>query len=311
MNKYKFSLLLGIFLISTLRMWSQDVYAQVEIMHNRITNVDKSVFDKLKSNITEFVNNRKWTSDVFNVQERIQCNFLINILEVIGDPAENTYKASITIQSTRPVYNSTYTTQMVNYLDKELVFRYEPGQNLIFDENRVAGADPLVANLPAVLAFYINIILGFDYDSFAPMGGENYFKKAQHIVLNAPEDSRGISGWQSQDPQRNNRYWIADNILNQRYRDIRMFWYDYHMMGLDKMSSDPKNSCLVIYSHFEKLKKVFKENSTSIFMSLIFTAKAPELINLLSAFDNSYKQDAIKILVELDPVNAGKYRNVK
>jgi len=296
---------------SGLTAWSQDVQAQVQVMYNRITGVDKSYFDKLKTNITEFINNRKWTSDNYNPIEKINCNFLINISEIVGDPQDNTFKATITVQASRPVYNSTYTTQTFNFMDRDMVFKYEPGQNILFDENRVAGTDPLVANLPAILAFYINIILGFDYDSFAPMGGENYFKKAQYIVLNAPEDPRLINGWKSQDAQKNNRYWMADQILNPRFKDLRMFWYDYHMVGLDKMHADTKIACQNIYGHFDKLKKVFKENVSSIYFTLLFTAKSQELLQIVPMFDASYRKEAVNTLVEIDPLNASKYRNIK
>lgn len=307
------SVLLSLFLmiVFSVKTIAQDVNAQVEVMHNRVTGIDKAHFEKLKTNIIEFINNRKWTSDVYSPHEKINCNFLINITEIVGDIKDNTFKGTITIQANRPVYNSTYTTQTFNFLDKELAFKYEMGQSLIFDENRVAGTDPMTANLPAVLAYYINLILGFDYDSFSPMGGEIYFKKAQHIVTNAPEEARLINGWSNQDGQRNNRYWIVEQILNQRFTDLRMFWYDYHINGLDKMHNAPDIACQMIYSHFDKLKKVFKENVSSIFFTLIFTAKSQELVQMLPTFDASYRKEAVATLIEIDPLNASRYRNVK
>ena len=141
-------------------------------------------FKPCKPGLTNFLNNRKWTNDVFQTNEKIQCNFLLNIEEELGN---NVFRGKLTVQAARPVYSTTYDSPIINFLDDNVVFRYQEFQSIEFNENRVQGNDPVAANLTAILAYYVNIILGFDYDSFSLRGGDNYFQKAWNIVNNAPE----------------------------------------------------------------------------------------------------------------------------
>src|SRR5258706_6628847 len=171
---------------------AQEIQARLTILTNKIsTQVNKNIFQTLQTGLTNFLNNRKWTNDVFQPNEKIQCNFLLNIESDLGD---NVYRAKLTIQAARPVYSTTYDSPIINFMDDNVVFRYQEFQSIEFNENRVQGNDPVAANLTAVLAYYVNIILGFDYDSFSQRGGDAYFQKAWNIVNNAPE-SRDISGW--------------------------------------------------------------------------------------------------------------------
>ena len=152
----------------------------------------------------------------------------------------NICKASLAIQAARPVYNSSYQTALINYQDADVTFKYVQFQQLEFNENRVQGTDALTANLPAIFAYYVYMILGFDYDSFAPKGGDAYFGKAQNIVNNAPE-AKEISGWKSFDGVRN-RYWLAENLMNTRYNNIHDIIYNYYRQGLDNMYQDDETA---------------------------------------------------------------------
>ena len=196
--------------------FGQELRAKVTVLANRVPNtVDKKVFQTLQTQLTNFLNNRKWTRDVFQAQEKIECNFLLNIDRVIET---NVYKASLTIQAARPVFNSAYQTPLINFQDADVSFRYVEYQPVEFNENRVQGSDALASNLTATFAFYVYTILGLDYDSFGPKGGDQYFQKAQSIVNNAPE-ARDISGWKAFDGLRN-RYWLSENLMNSRYNVI-------------------------------------------------------------------------------------------
>jgi hypothetical protein len=175
--KFRF---LIIALLTTHFLQAQELQARFTVVTNRVSNqVDKKIFQTLQTALTNLVNNRKWTTDAFQPQEKIRCNFLLNIDQELGN---NMYKASLTVQSARPAYNSTYLSPIINFQDNEVVFKYVEFQPVEFNENRVQGTDPSVANLPAIVAYYVNLILGMDYASFALRGGDPYFQKAQYIV---------------------------------------------------------------------------------------------------------------------------------
>ncbi|NBO66561.1 MAG: DUF4835 family protein, partial [Acidobacteria bacterium] len=215
---------------------AQEINARVSVVYAQVaTTVDRKVFQTLQNSLVNFINKRKWTSDAFDPKERIDCNFLLQ-LQSVQD--QNIYQASLTVQAARPVYNTTYLSPLINYQDNDVTFRYVEFQPLEFNENRIAGVEPLAANLTAILAYYIHIILGLDYDSFSPRGGDPYFQKALNIVNSAP-DGRGISGWRPFDGQRN-RYWLAENLMNSRYSMIHDAYYTYYRSGMDRMYEDEK-----------------------------------------------------------------------
>src|SRR5438067_1786947 len=155
---------------------AQELRARVNVLTNRVAgNVDKKAFQTLQTALNNFINNRKWTSDNFLPEEKIDCSFLLN-LESTSDL--NVYKANLTIQSARPIFNSSYLSPLINFQDNDVIFKYTEFQQLDFNENRVSGPDALVSNLTAVIAYYIDLILGLDYDSFSQRGGDVYFQKA-------------------------------------------------------------------------------------------------------------------------------------
>ena len=208
---------------------SQEIQARLTVMAGQIsTQVNKNVFQTLQTALTNFINNRKWTTDVFQANEKIQCNFLLNVEQELGN---NMYRGKLTIQAARPIHSTTYDSPIINFLDNDVVFRYQEFQPVEFNENRVQGNDPTAANLPAILAYYVNIILGFDYDSFSLRGGDTYFKKAWNIVNNAPEN-RDITGWKSFENIRN-RYWLAENLNNNRFALLHDALYAYYRTGMD------------------------------------------------------------------------------
>jgi len=270
-----FSLVL--LLIISFRLSAQDVSANVDVMFDRVQNVDPKVFQALKKSLNEFINNRKWTNDNYKSTEKIECSFLLNLTQKTG---ENIYTATLNIQASRPVFNSGYNTPLVNYIDRDIIFRFDESQTLQYDDNRVAGSDAMVSNLTATFAYYINIILGLDYDSFAPKGGDEYFRKAQNIVNNAPEEGKSIKGWKASEGNRN-RYWLIDQILNPRFDKFRPYWYTYHRKGLDLMSQKPEEARKNILDGIPVLTKINNENPTSILFQFFFNAKANEFINTL------------------------------
>ena len=283
---------------------AQELRARINVLSNRVGgNVDKKTFQTLQTALNNFINNRKWTTDNFSPEERIDCSFLLN-LESTNDA--NVYKASLTIQSARPVFNSSYVSPIINFQDNEIVFKYSEFQQMEFNENRVAGTDALASNLTAVIAYYIDIILGLDYDSFSARGGDIYFQKAQNIVNNAP-DGRNISGWKSFDGTRN-RYWLVENLLNSRYTLIHDAYYRFYRTGMDKLYEDEIVSRNEILNVLSLLNNFYTDNPNTMILQFFFQGKTQELIKIFSKASPQEKVKALEFLQKLDISNASKYK---
>ncbi len=284
---------------------AQELRARVSVLSNRVgTSVDKKTFQTLQTALNNFVNNRKWSNDNFGPKEKIDCSFLLN-LEGTGDV--NVYKASLTIQSARPVFNTSYESPLINYQDNDVTFKYIEFQQLEFNDNRVSGTDALVSNLTAVFAYWINMILGFDYDSFSPRGGNSYFQKAQNIINNAP-DGRNISGWKAFDGTRN-RYWLAENLLNSRYNIIHDAIYNYYRMGLDKLYDNESNARVQILNVLSLLNTFNTENANTMILQFIMQGKSDELVKIFSKATPPDKARALDFLQKLDVSSASKYKD--
>ncbi|MBL7751356.1 MAG: DUF4835 family protein [Chitinophagaceae bacterium] len=295
------------FLITALQAQSQEIRAKVTVLSNRIsTQVDKKIFTTLQGALTNFINSRKWTTDNFQAQERIECSFLINLDKVLSP---NVYSASLTIQAARPVYKTTYISPLVNFQDDNFAFKYQEFQPVEFNENRVQGTDPYVSNLTAVLAYWINIILGMDYDSFSPRGGEIYFQKAQNIVNNAPE-SGDISGWKNYESLRN-RYWLAENLNNNRFALIHDALYTYFRTGLDMFYDQEEEGRTGVLNSLNYLQTVQSENPGSMILQFFFQGRSTELIRIFSKADQESKDRAKALLVKLDAANNQAYKELK
>jgi hypothetical protein len=286
---------------------AQEIQARLTVLATRVsTNVDKKIFQTLQTTLTNFLNNRKWTKDAFQTNEKIQCNFLLNIEQEMGN---NIYKASLTVQAARPVFNSSYDSPLINYIDDNVVFRYVEFQPVEFNENRVQGNDPSVANLPAVLAYYVNIILGFDYGSFALRGGDMYFQKAWNIVNNAPE-SRDITGWRSYEGLRN-RYWLAENLNNNRYALIHDAMYSYYRSGMDLFYENEDEGRNGILNSLNFLNTLNTENPNSMILQFFLQGKSSELIKVFSKADRDKKTRAADILSKIDITNGNAYKELR
>ena len=286
---------------------SQEIQARLTVITNKIsTQVNKSVFQTLQTTLTNFINNRKWTSDVFQTNEKIQCNFLLNVEQDLGN---NVFRGKLTIQAARPIYSSTYDSPLINFLDDDVVFRYQEFQAIEFNENRIQGNDPLAANLTAILAYYVNIILGFDYGSFALRGGDAYFQKAWNIVNNAPE-ARDITGWKSFESLRN-RYWLAENLNNNRFALVHDAVYSYYRSGMDLFYENEDEARNGIINCLNFLNTLNTENPNSMILQFFFQGKSAELVKVFSKANNDLKSRAKDILTKLDITNSAAYKELK
>ncbi|HRP89181.1 MAG TPA: DUF4835 family protein [Edaphocola sp.] len=302
----KLSILLFLFLVFATGMNAQELNAKVTVKAERIQGIDPKLFETLEASLNQLVNNTKWTEDVYKSIEKIDCSFLLNLTGNTG----NMFSGTLTISASRPVFNSSYNTSLVNFMDREVSFKYEQGQTVEFDQQRVKGSDAMVANLPAIFAYYANIILGLNYDSFGQGEGTPYFRNAQNIVINAP-DEKGINGWKSSDPNTKNRFYLVDQILNPRFGSFRPYFYVYHRYGLDQMVEKPQEALDAILDGLENIEKLNKENPSSVLLAFFFSAKSQELINLVKSAPEQKRRKYASQLSAMDIQNAAKYNEIR
>ncbi len=303
----KKSLIAFVFIFFAVISKGQEIQAHLTVLANKIsTQVDKKIFQTLETSLSNFLNTRRWTNDVFQPNEKIQCNFLLNVDQDLGN---NVFRGKLTVQAARPVFNTTYDSPMINFIDADVTFRYAEFQPVEFNENRVQGNDPVIANLPAVFAFYVNLILGFDYDSFSLRGGDLYFQKAWTIVNNAPE-GREITGWKSFESLRN-RYWLAENLNNNRYALMHNILYSYYRSGMDVFFENEEEGRTGIMNSINFLSTLNSENPNSMIMQFFFQGKSTELVRVFSRATADQKVRARDLLTKLDITNAAAYKELK
>jgi len=306
MNKRNTGVFILLISISSI-IRAQEIQARLSVITSKIsTQIDKKVFQTLQTSLTNFINNRRWTNDAFQPSEKIQCNFLLNLEE---DRGNNVFKGKLTVQAARPIYNTTYDSPIINFLDDNIVFRYQEFQPIEFNENRIQGNDPIAANLPAVFAYYIDLILGFDYDSYSPRGGDAYFQKAWNIVNNAPE-GRDISGWKSFEAQRN-RYWLAENLNNNRFALMHDVLYAYYRSGLDLFFENESEGRNGIMTSLNFLNTINSDNPNSMIMQFFFQGKSAEIVKVFSKANADQKSRVKDILTKLDITNAAAYKDLR
>lgn len=304
---YKKILLVAAIITSAITAQCQEIQARLTVITSKIsTQVDKKIFLTLQNGLTNFLNARRWTNDAFQPAEKIQCNFLLNIDQDMGN---NVYKGKLTVQAARPVYNTSYDSPIMNFLDDNITFRYVEYQPIEFNENRVQGNDPLAANITAVLAFYVNMILGLDYDSFSLRGGDPYFQKAWNIVNNAPENG-DIGGWKSFESLRN-RYWLAENFNNNRFALIHDALYAYYRTGMDVFYENEDAGRTGILNCLNFLNSINNENPNSMALQFFFQGKSNELVKVFSKANADQKSRAKDLLPRLDITNGAAYKDIK
>ena len=277
---------------------AQELLCNVRVNSSQVQTSDRKVFQTMQTDIYEFINNKKWSTTNVQNDERIECTIMINISKKISN---DEFDASIQIQSTRPIYGTSYKSTLFNYIDKNFTFKYLEYQSLEFSESTH------MSNLTSVIAFYVNIVLGLDFASFSEEGGNEYFNNAQKIVSNAQNAPE--SGWKAFESNKN-RYWLAHDLMDQRYSDFHMCMYNYHRSGMDKLAEEPDDARFEITEALESLKSIYRENASAFILKLFFDAKSDEIIKIYSeAFPNE-KARIAKTLIEIDPSHSSKYEAI-
>jgi hypothetical protein len=281
---------------------SQELNCNVQVSAQKVQGSNRQVFENMQRDIYEFMNNTVWSNHVYSYAERIDCNILININDQIS---ADEFNGTIQVQLRRPIFNTTYNSTVLNFIDNNFRFRYVEFQPLEFDPSTHR------SSLVSVLAYYAYIILGFDYDSFSPKGGTDFFRIAEKIVTNAQNAAE--PGWKPYDGSRNrNRYWLVKNILDDEYSEIRQFIYDYNINGLDRMESRTSEARTNMVESLRLVQDVYrrKPDPFMYLIQVIVDAKSDELVNIFSESFPEEKSRVVQILTEIDPANKTKYEKI-
>ncbi|SFS75295.1 type IX secretion system protein PorD [Lutibacter maritimus] len=283
---------------SVLQLNAQELNCTVTVNADKIPGSNKQIFKTLENSLNEFVNQKRWTNYNYKPQERINCNLTLTILEQTGTD----FRGHIQIQSSRPVYNTTYLTPVFNFKDDNFSFQYTEFEPLQFNQNSFE------SNLVSMVTFYTYIILGMDADTFMLDGGSTYFTMAQNVLVQAQQS--GYSGWNQNDGSKT-RFTLIDNIISPTYSMFRNVMYKYHRNGLDILSTETKNAKENIGESILILKSIYDSRPNAFLLRIFMDSKADEIVNI---FSDGPKYDTYKLkenLIKISPVNAAKWNEIK
>lgn len=287
------------FLFSVANVVSQELNATVSVNFQQVANGNPQLFKNLETQVKEFLNTTKWTTKEFTDVEKIDCNFFINV----SSYGSNNFEATLQVQSSRPVFNSTLSTPVLNINDKNFTFRFIEFENLIYDQNSFS------SNLVSVLAFYANLVIGLDQDSFSEFGGTEYYQIASNIVNVA--QSSGFKGWNQSEGNNNNRNFLISDILSNTFSPFRISLYQYHRLGLDLMSEDVKKGKEGVIKGINALAEIQKVRPNALLTRTFFDAKTDEIVSIFSGGPKVDVLPLIETLNRISPLNSQKWSNIK
>ena len=281
-------------------VFAQELNCRINVLTPNIQGVDRAVFTQFQQDITQYINNRRWTNDRYEEYEKIKCSFTITITAL---PSSDRFEGTIQVQVIRPAYNSTYETVVLNLMDKDFKVNYVPFQVLEYSENSY------LSNLTSILNFYANLVLAMDYNCMTLKGGNPYFERCRNIVNlanNSPE-----RGWRAADDGQNrNRYWFLENLTNNSYAAIHSILYKYHREGIDKLENDVNAGRAKVLESLLDLQKLFVQNPNIYFIQVFNETKSRELVGIFSKATPGEKQQFIRIMSQIDPSNLNSYNGI-
>ena len=277
-----------------------ELNCEVEVNSDKITSGSKEIFNELKQSITDYMNTTKWTNATFNTNEKIVCKLMLVVNSY--DLSTGDLQGELQIQSQRPVYNSTYTTALINYKDTKVRFHYETGQQLVFSEMDMED------NLTAILNFWAYMIIAMDFDSFELKGGDPYYELAAQIVRQG--QSSGETGWKPFEDN-TNRNAVLSAFTDNQTAPIRQIMYDYHRMGLDQMVVTVDKGRSAITHTLENLSKIYEVAPMSVCLTMFKDAKLDELINVYSKANTLEKESVYEMLYQVFPSENTRLEEIK
>lgn len=287
-----------VILFSVMQLKAQELNCTITVNADKIPGSNKQIFATLENSLNEFVNQKRWTNFNYKPQEQVNCNLTLTILEQIG----NDLRGHIQIQSSRPIFNSTYLTPVFNFKDDNFSFQYTEYEPLLFNENSFE------SNLVSIVTFYVYTILGMDADTFTLNGGTSFYTKAQDVLVQAQQS--GYVGWNQNDGNQT-RFTLIDNILSPTYKLFRTAMYEYHKNGLDIMSQDKKRAKQKIAASIIGLKTIYDTRPNAFLLRIFMDSKANEIVEI---FSDGPRFDTFKLkedLIRISPINASKWNEIK
>ena len=279
--------------------FSQELNCTVTINSDQVNQTNQQIFQTLERSLTDFINKTKWTNRIYRENEKVNCRMFITVTQF----ENNNFAANIQIQSSRPVYNTSYETPIFNYKDNDFNFNYIEFQPLVYNEN------VFESNLIAVVAYYAYIILGLDADTFSLEGGTELFKKAQQVVTQA--QGTNFSGWNQSATSNRTRFVLIDNLLSNTFREYRIAMYNYHRKGLDILGDNNSTGKQVISGSMRLFETLIKRRPNAFLIQIFFDAKAEEISNI---FSDGPKVDIVSLKETLNrvaPFYASTWNEIK
>ena len=289
------------FLLITSISFSQELRTTVTVNFDQINSSNKQLFKNLEKQMAEFLNNTKFSEKDYKNSEKIECSFFLNITS--HNISSNDFEGTLLVQSSRPVYNSTYTTPVVNINDIKVGFRYIEFENLIFDANNFN------SNLVSLMAYYANLIIGLDRDTFSELGGTEYLQKAANIVTVA--QSSGYTGWSQSESNNNNRYFFVTDLLSNTFLGYRKSLYQYHIQGLDLMADNALKGKEGVIVALQTLSEIHKSRPNALLTRAFFDAKTDEVVAIFSSGPKTNNVQVLDILNKISPLNSQKWNAIK
>ena len=293
------NLFLLLVFLSTNVALSQELRATVSVNYNQVNNGNPQLFKNLEKQVTEFLNNTKWTENEVKDVEKIDCNFFINVTSY----GSNNFEATLQVQASRPVFNSTMSSPILNINDKNFVFRFIEFENMIYDANN------FTSNLVSVLAFYSNLIIGIEMDSFSKLGGTDYLEVAANIVNVA--QSSGFKGWSQAESGNNNRNFLISDMLSNTFEPFRTAMYVYHREGMDKMSENVLKGKEGVAKSLELLSEIQKIRPNSLITRTFFDIKSDEIVSIFSGGPKMNVSQIVETLNKISPLNSQKWNKIR
>lgn len=302
MRHLRLTLLLCAACAMAISTMAQEINCTVSINSEQIEGSNKQVFETLKQTVEEYINQNKWTNLTFAEQEKIECSMLI----IVNKAEDNMYACEMQLQSRRPVYNTTYSTPLINFRDNNFNFTYQEFEQLEWQQNT------FTTNLTAMLAYYCYLILGIDMDSYQRLGGTPFFQACEDIVStcqSASMDSKEQKGWLAFDSNRN-RYALINNLMDEAFKPYRNFFYEYHRLCLDEMSTNVPNARARIAKGLPVLKEANRARPATYVINTFLDAKVDELVSIFSKGTAEEKKQVYDLLMDIDPTRQNIYENI-
>jgi hypothetical protein len=297
---HKILAFIGIWWLTLVSAQAQELQCEVVINSDQIQATDKRVFAEMRTAIDNFINNRRWTTDVYKAEERIRCRMLVTITQM---PQIGNYTAVVQVVSNRPIYGTGYETPLLSFIDKNWTFEYMEAQPLQFSDNTYT------SSLASLLSFYAYMIIGMDRDSFARLGGSPFYDRALLVVNNVAAQGQNNPGWKAFEDNRN-RYWLLNNLQDPQMEGFRAGLYLYYRQGLDIFIQEPDKARANMLEAIKNIQRVAQLKPGAAVIRAFFESKSDEIVSVFRGAPPTDKQNVLAVLSEIDPTNLTKYQGI-